>query len=194
MSACPRASLQSILEGRALWRATTLRKASLMTKPRTPPSGFCNATILPSRMPAKTGGGSAALAICPAAHINKSALSSSSVNTRRCSAVQPDGPGAALRRPPRTLGGLDRPLGLERDQAAAGLVSPATCAVGRVGLQWSRWMGVRAAADSSPKWRGRPLRSALSLLLVRRGVPPAASLCQFVRCRSCRVQKDATVP
>ena len=42
--------------------------------------------------------------------------------------------------------------------------------------------------------RGRPLRPALSLLLVRRGVPPAASLCQFVRCRRCRVQKDATVP
>ena len=32
------------------------------------------------------------------------------------------------------------------------------------------------------------------LLLVRRGVPPAASLCQFVRGRRCRAQSDATVP
>ena len=42
------------------------------------------------------------------------------------------------------------------DQAAAGLVSPAACAVGRVGLQWSCWRGV------PPRERRLPLTAPLN--------------------------------
>ena len=80
-------------------RATTRRNTSLMTRPRTSPSGFCRPTIRPKRTPASTGSSTAAVASCSAARNKSSALASSSTRTQGALAVHRERPAAAPRLP-----------------------------------------------------------------------------------------------
>ena len=84
-------------------RATSRRKVSPMTKPRTRPFGLRSAAMrLKRSAAAMTSGTSVSASLC-AAWWSNCMSSSESRSRRKCSLVQPDGPGAAPRRARRKL-------------------------------------------------------------------------------------------
>ena len=93
----------SVLSCCASVRATRRRNASPITSARTSPDDFERATILPRRRAGRITPGTCAIASLRAAPRRSSAQCSSSRRTRKCSPVQPDGPGAAPFLERRTL-------------------------------------------------------------------------------------------
>eukprot|EP00435_Cladocopium_sp_Y103_P033837 s884_g8.t1 len=78
----------------AIVRYTTLRSRSPTTNPRTPPYGFCKATMRPSPMAGTICGGTMAVARRFHTSAKRAVVSSSSKTMRRVSGVRPGGPAA----------------------------------------------------------------------------------------------------
>ena len=137
-----------------------------MTKPRTRPFGLCSATMRPKRSAvAMTSATSASASLCVAWWSNCMS-SSESRSRRKCSLVQPDGPGAAPRRARRKLLTKAPHDSLTGScgwcwRTASGIGTRGLCGL-RAGSRSSRSVSslpgasgsavsARAAAESSPK-------------------------------------------
>ena len=175
----------SVLSCCASVRATRRRDASPITSARTSPDGFERATILPRRRAGRIAPGTCAIASLRAAPRR----SSSSRTTRKCSPVQPDGPGAAPFLEHRTLAMRRTELSSivpNRPKPNSGLMGIWGSGGRRTGsrsclrVSWfvgasGRAVSALAAAESSPRWANAAARSA------RRWRSASAS--PSVRCR-----------
>ena len=157
-------------------RETTLRSKSPTTNPRTPPCGFCKATMRPKPMAGTIWGGTLAVARRLHTSAKRAVVSSSSKTMRRVSGVRPDGPAAApfrvFRRAVTSLsvarwsGGAAGVAGgcvFSVQYAVAGRRSGSRSLAKVDKVPGARGPAVKAcrAADSSPVWtrcRARSLR------------------------------------